>query len=232
MPRIVFCVLALCASLAAQVPSQALRQSVTKLNQHIFSQVQSATAEVKQQADQVPSLDPGQVKEVPAQPTTTTVKVVDPAQKTKLETEISSFVDRTTRGRDRYTFLATTTVIIAAVLALVGGILSFLSFNKPAGIVSLVVAAVVAAPSIYPLAPLASFYRVLAAQGSALKLDCELRDQMTVQDFDSARQQLLLLILNEGQNRPQIGNAKDISEDLSKQLQVLRTGGSVGNHNP
>jgi hypothetical protein len=64
----------------------------------------------------------------------------------------------------------------------------------------------------------------LAAHATALKLECDLKDPFTVKDYDSAASRLSLLYLYEGEKRPQIGNPRDISEDLSKELQVLQTG--------
>jgi hypothetical protein len=212
---------------AQQPPSVALLQSLRTMNAQISRQIAASSDAVKKQVDQVPTVDPGQLKQVPVAPPAQTVNVVSADQKSMLSLEIDKFVVQVTKQRDRYTSLATAGALIGAILAVVGSILSFLKYNKPAGIVSLVVAAVVSVPSIYPLAPLASFYRALSAQGSALQVDCRLRNPMTESEFESEGKQLTVLIVFEGQNRPQIGNAKDASEELSKQLQVLRTGTGV-----
>ena len=229
-------VIGLCIIVPAQQPSVTLLQSLRTMNAQISRQIAASSDAVKKQVDQVPTIDPSQLKQVPVAQPAETVNIVSADQKSMLSLEIDKFVVQVTKQRDRYTSLATVGVIIGAILALVGSILSFLNYNKPAGIVSLVVAAVISAPSIYPLAPLASFYRALSAQGSALQVDCRLRNPMTESEFESEGKQLTVLIVFEGQNRPQIGNAKDVSEELSKQLQVLRTGtglqASTDRHEP
>ena len=212
-----------CVPLSAQSPLQDLLKGQVAT---IMREVQTTpNSEVKQKTAEIPAVTPNDIHQVTApQPPVQKIEVVTNEKKAKLVSRVADFTTMTTRERDKFSLLATIVVIIGAILALVASILSFLSLNKVAGIVSLIVIAVVGAPTVYPTTALASFYRTLAAHSSALKLECDLKDPFTLTDYNSASDRLALLYLYEGDKRPQIGNAKDISEDLSKELQTLQTG--------
>jgi hypothetical protein len=214
------------ASLVSQ--NKALQQLVLQQRATIRAEIAKAPPEVQQRTQEVPVVNQQEVQQVTVpQPTEKKVSMVSDAQKAILVSTVSEFVARTSRSRDRFVLIATTAVFVGAALALISAITSFLGFRVTAGVIGLVATAVVGSSSVYPSAALANFYRALSAQGTALQLDCTLKTPLTEEDYEANRNQLEVLVLFEGTKRPEIGNAKDVSDDLSKQLQLIRTGAHV-----
>src|SRR5512133_634142 len=99
--------------------------------------------------------------------------------------QVKSFANDAAKEEGRYSALAIGSLVLAAGLALIGSIASFLSKNKIAGVISLIVASIVGFSNAYPLGPLADFYRALHAQANALVADCTLTEPYTTTAYAS-----------------------------------------------
>jgi|ERR1039458_1924608 hypothetical protein len=104
-----------------------------------------------------------------------------------------------------------------------GAIFSFARKHVIAGVVGLIVTAIIGFTNTYPVGALSDFYRGLDAQATALQLDCELKQPFGVDSYNSAADQLKLLYLYEGSKRPGIGNYRVPLQDLTKELQTVKT---------
>ncbi len=224
-------ILALFAILTAPIFGQAplvnerVRTAVDSLNRQVLAsspQVRAAVAAIP-----IITTFAGQPT-IPPAPQAAPIPVATKDQRNQLLSLITSFGDRVSASQRRYSTAATTLIFAGCVLALVASVLSFLKKNTAAGIIGLVVAALAALPTAYPTNNLASFYRTLGAQSTALLYDCTLSDPMPMDKFNSASSQLQLLVLYEGEKYPQLGNTKDASGDLAAELQTLAAANQSG----
>jgi hypothetical protein len=207
--------------------AEAMRK-VTELNGQLIKEVQVASPEVKQAVDQVPQVDPTQVHQIEKpQPPTKKINVVSDSQKQALVAAVRKFSQDKQSQAKLYSRLQIFFLIAGAVLALLGGIFNLMKLNTVAGIVSLIVVAVVCFPNVFPVAPLADFYTALATQALALETDCELKNPFTEDDYKSSQSQLTYLILYDANNRPKFGTAKVSTEDLVKHIQTYKTATDV-----
>lgn len=162
--------------------------------------------------------------EIPTLPTSATpqVEAISADQRNFLLGKIRDFAGYAKSEESQFTFWAATCIIVAAVLALVGAILSFLKQNVLGGVAGLIVTAIVSLSNAYPLNALSNFYRGLEAQASALQIECELKQPFAVDSYNSAANQLKLLYLYESK-RPGFGNFNVPTQDLSNDLQTVKT---------
>jgi hypothetical protein len=150
------------------------------------------------------------------------IELANTADRTLLCGKVTSFAGHAQSEQQRYSTLALVTIVLAAGLALVGSIASFLAKNKTAGIISLVVAAIVGFSNAYPVGPLADFYRSLTGEANALSVECQYTNPYTVTAYTSNVNQLKLLYIYE-EKRPAFGSYRLTTDDLTKQTQVVRT---------
>jgi DNA-binding transcriptional regulator YdaS (Cro superfamily) len=226
------CVLAFCLLLRTltfgQNPVTEAVRKVSELNGQLLKDLKVAPPEVRQAVDQVPQVSPTEVHQIEkAQPATRKIDVVSDNQKQVLVTAVRNFSQQKQNQAKIYSRLEIFFLIAGAVLALVGGIFNLMKLNTIAGIVSLIVVAVVGFPNVFPVAPLADFYTALATQALALETDCELKNPFTEDDYNSSQSQLKYLILYDANNRPKFGTTKVSTEDLVKHIQTYKTATDV-----
>jgi hypothetical protein len=197
---------------------QSALSQVTKTAAEVTSQVQQASPQAQAKVNELPQppLDPKPQLQM---------EVVSEGERTHLCGKISAFTGHAQSEQLKYSQLALATIILATGLALVGSIASFLAKNKTAGVIGLVVAAIVGLSNAYPIGPVADFYRSLAGQANALSVECEYTKPYTVNAYASNLNQLKLLYVYEDK-RPVLGNYRLSTDDLTKQLQVVSTSAS------
>jgi len=208
-----------------------------ELRRAINLQIQQATPAAKAQIEQIPKLPTPVTSATPAPTNTQPAPAATPPppppstgvsadQKNLLLGKIMDFDKHARSEEKKFSSLATVAIIGIAALSLTASLLSFASRNKVGGILGLVVVAIVGITNTYPIGPLSDFYRSLAAQTSALKLDCDLKDPFTADAYNSAADQLKVLILYEADKRPQLGNTGATADELTQQLQVVKSSAS------
>lgn len=205
-------------------PPPSLGQTPLQNVQNALSQAAKTVEVVTSQVEQASPQAQAKVNELPQTPVEPKpqLDVVSEGERTHLCGKISAFTGHAQSQELEYSRLALLTIISAAGLALVGSIASFLAKNKTAGVISLVVAAIVGFSNAYPIGPVADFYRSLAGQANALSVECEYTKPYTINAYVSNLNQLKLLYVYEDK-RPGLGNYKLSTDDLTKQLQVVRT---------
>jgi len=203
---------------AAQAPKKFQLEAVQAMRHSISEEVAKASVQVQEQAAKIPVAAPPPAA-LPDQPP----PAVSASEKSALLGKVNDFQTYATGEKDKFSRLAAISLIAAAILGLVGSIASFLSWSKLGGVSSLIAVAVIGFFNAYPVSPLADFYRSLATQATALKVDCDLREPFTLEAYDSAAAQLKLLYVYEGDKRPKWGSSEAVGQDLAGQLQSLRT---------
>jgi hypothetical protein len=185
--------------------------------------IESAPQQVQAQISQVPTITNPELQPKKATDNTTKqVVMATPGQRKELFDQTNTFKNRMARSRDLYDRAATLLVGAGIVGALLASLAAFLRWNVTSGILGLVVTAVIGIPSVYPVNTIATFYRSLAAQSAGLSVDCSLKPEMTKEEFDSNGKQLKYLIISEGTNFPADRSSKNFSDDLAKELQLLK----------
>ncbi len=220
--------LLLSPSMFGQNPIAEAARKISQLNGQLLREVQVAPPEVKQAVSEVPQVNPAEVHEITApQNPAKQISVVSDKQKQLLVSAVRNFTQEKKRQEKKYWWLALVFVVAGAACALLASIFNFVKWNTIAGIISLIVIAVVGFPNVYPIPALADFYGALATQAVALQTDCELKNPFTEDDYTSAENQLKYLILYDATNRPKLGTTKVSTEDLTKQLQTYKTTANV-----
>ncbi len=150
----------------------------------------------------------------------TTVSLVNAEQRKPLIDEVRSFATYA-EGKERlYSRLSLVLICVSAGLALLGSIASFMSRNKTAGIISLIVAAVVGLSNAYPISPLADFYGDLKSEAKAIVADCRLANPYTETLYAADLAQYKLLLLHE-RNRPSIGKYTSPEDGLKEEMRSV-----------
>lgn len=198
----------------AQSPLTPTLSKWNELQAEIGNKVSEAGAQVKLKASQIPT--------IPAPPTARP-QPVSAAQKAFLLSKISEFVDHANSEDSLFTRWAVGLIIAAGTLALIGAILSFARKHIIAGVAGLIVTAIIGFANAYPLNALSDFYRELAAQATALKVECELKEPLTADFYNSEATQLKLLYLSEGSKRPGLGNYKSAAATTQKLITEMAT---------
>jgi len=194
-------------------------QALSSLQQVIGKidlQVQNSSAETKAKLGDL------------AQPTPVPkpqVELATESDRAALCGRVTAFADHADSDAHFYSQLAFAAIAVSTVLALFGSIASFLSKNKAAGIISLVVASIVGMSNAYPLAQVADFNRHLAGEARALRVDCELTKPFTVNAYASDVNQFRLLYVYE-EKKPSFGSPRIATDELAKELQEVRTASS------
>jgi hypothetical protein len=212
------------APLSAQIQVPDL---LRQLSMGISRDVANASSEVQATVAQIPAVNQENVRQVQPITPEKSVAVVTDKQKALLVSAVDKYTNEKQREAGKFSMLATTFMVLGAVLALLGSICSFLRRNTVAGVVGLVVVAIVSAPNLYPMNAMADFYGALATQAVALQTDCNLKNPFTVTDYESSEAQLKVLILYEAQTRPTFNSSKTSTEDLAAKLQSLRSSSNV-----
>ena len=145
------------------------------------------------------------------------------AQRSKLESAILGFQQSAEKERDFYSRLATALTVAGLLLALGAGIASFMSWSKAAGIASIVVGAVIAAPKAFPVNERAEFNRILSAQSYSLLQETRLQLSMTEVEYNSTLKRLSLLGQYATDKFPTNGNSTQAVQDLLKDLRAAQT---------
>jgi hypothetical protein len=216
-------VLAASAALPATAQAPVTRPSIHDQIARIDRSVQSASAVVQAEVQKVPIATAVETQTIEAPAPAKTITVVTDAQKAALIQGIENFVADKKKQEQKFSVLTTTFIISAAVLALLASLASFMNLNRVAGVLGIVVIAAVGLPNVYPMAALADFYQNLTDQALALQTDCQFTIPFTKDVYDSSAAQLKALILFEANNRPKFGEGKVSTDDLTTQLQTLRT---------
>lgn len=174
--------------------------------------IQDSTPDVRDKINAIPT------------PATTvvpvTVTVLDAEQRKPLIDEVRSFATYAENKERMYSRVSLILIFVSAGLALIGSIASFTSRNKTAGIISLIVAAVVGLSNAYPISPLAEFYGDLKSQAKAVVADCKLANPYTQTLYRADLTQYELLLLSE-RNRPSIGRYRSPTDGLKEQMKSV-----------
>jgi len=211
------------AALATSALSEAVKATQVVTSQ-INAQVQQSSAEVKSKVNELEGVkeSPQHWSEQPHIKPEAQPALVSESVNEALCRKVDEFANHAVSEEKLYFRLALGGIILSACLALLGGITSFLNLNRIAGVISLVVAAIVGLSNAYPVGRLADFYGTLRGQASSLSLDCSGAVPYTLTTYSSHLNQLKLLYVYEEQ-RPSFGNYKLATDELVKQLQVVKT---------
>ena len=95
--------------------------------------------------------------------------------------------------------------------------------RKAAGIASIVVGAVIAAPKAFPVNERAEFNRILSAQSYSLLQETRLQLSMTEVEYNSTLKRLSLLGQYATDKFPTNGNSTQAVQDLLKDLRAAQT---------
>jgi len=211
-----------------QNPFAEATRRLTQLNGQLLQEVQRSSPEVKRAVDEVPQVNQAELHEIVAQQNPAKkITVVSDRQKQLLVSAVDKFTEEKRRQEREYSRLAIAFVVGGATFALLGSVFNFIRWNTAAGVIGLMVIAVVGFPNVYPIPALADFYGSLATQAVALQTDCELKNPFTEEDYNSSEGQLKILLVYEANNRPKLGSTKVSTEDLAKQLQTYKTTAGV-----
>ena len=149
-----------------------------------------------------------------------TVGIVQTERRQRLADEVQLFAAYLEHEERKYATLSAVLIFFSAGLALAGSIASFLAKNKMAGIISLIVAALVGLSNAYPVRPLANFYRDLRSQANLIHADCEFADPYTDTVYSANVAQYELLILAERQ-RPSLGSDDNQAPAITEQIKTV-----------
>jgi hypothetical protein len=188
--------------------------SMAKIQSQINEKVIAVGGEAQAQANQIP--------QVSVQPSGQSENVSD-GDKNTLMDRINKFAEQEKSSETFYVRLALAFIIGAAILALLGSILSFAKKNVVAGVVGLIVTAIISFSNAYPLNALAEFHRHLEGQAYALQVDCETQRAFTADFYTSARSRLLALILARSTESPGFGNYKVPTRSTTDQQQTIKS---------
>jgi len=193
------------------------------------SLVQKATNELDtklSKIDDAVSKAPSDVQEKikAVEPPAATVGFSD-QQKQKLLNAAQSISTEAGKNEQMYQRLGLASIILSAVLALIGSIASFLKMNKVAGIVGLIVVAIVSLSNTYPIASLHNFYRDLKAGADAIVADCTFVIPYTEATYKTNYAQYKLLVVSAGK-RPTFGNFQNPADTLKAEMQSVKIAAS------
>ncbi len=195
--------------------------------QSIFSQIANLSAVMNKVDHQVQNVSPDTKAKLgdlllPSPEPKPQIELASEIDRLALCGRVNAFADHAQAEAQRYSQLALAAIVVSAVLALFGSIASFLSKNKTAGIISLIVASIVGISNAYPIGALADFNLQLAGEARALKVDCELTKPFTANAYNSDVSQFKLLYVYEDK-KPSVGSPHLATDELAKELQVVRT---------
>jgi hypothetical protein len=186
--------------------------------------VTSTVSQINRQVQQSSSLTQAKVNELPHPTIEPELQLVlaDESDRRILCGKVETFAGHAKSEEQLYSKLALMGLILSACLALFGSIASFLAMNRIAGVISLIVAALIGLSNAYPIGRVADFYGTLAGQAGALSLECDLTKPYTVTTYTSHLNQLKLLYVYEEQ-KPSFGSYKVATDELTKQMQGVKT---------
>ena len=216
---LLFCCVALASGSDDSKPPASVQaaagHATAELNQkttQIDAAVQNAAPDVK---DKINAIQSPASNVVPVR-----VTIIDSEQRRQL-TEAVRYVALEAERKERfYSRLSLTLICVSAGLALAGGIASFMAKNRLAGIISLIVAAVVGLSNAYPVSPRAEFYADLKSQAKAILADCTLANPYTETLYVTNFSQYKLLLLYE-RSRPSVGNHENPTHALNQEVKSL-----------
>lgn len=196
------------ATAAAGQATAALNQKTTRID----AAVQKSAPDVKTKinAIQAPASNVVPVK----------VTIVDSEQRRQLAEAVRSVALEAEHKERIYSRLSLVLIFVSAGMALAGSLAAFMAKNKTAGIMSLIVAAVVGLSNAYPVTPLAEFYADLKSQAKAVLADCMLANPYTETLYVADFAQYKLLLLAE-RNRPAVGKYENPAHGLSEDLKSV-----------
>lgn len=204
-------------SVAAQSAASQATAELNKKSTEIDRAVQNATPTVQ---DKIKSI------EVSTSPVVSgTVIIVDKDKRAKLAMAVRSTMNYAEHQQRVYSRWSMILTFVSAGLALVGGIASFMSKNKLAGIISLIVATLVSLSNTYPFGSLADFYGDMKSQASELATDCDFGEPYTETLYRAEVDQYELLILSE-EKRPSVGNHRNSIHDATEEMKRVSVAAS------
>ena len=136
--------------------------------------------------------------------------------------ELTNYRDKAQSNMQYYTTLSTAILIGGIVLAAATAIASFLRASILAGILSIIVSAMLTVPKLFPISERAEYYRVLFAQSSSLVVQNQLKLHPTIADYNAIARSLQVLSDYEINKFP-AGNISDNTQQLIKDLEVNKT---------
>lgn len=101
-----------------------------------------------------------------------------------MQTVLKGAKDRYESNMDHYSTLATSLVVAGILLSLAGAFAGFLRKAIAAGIISILVTALVGIPKLFPISQRAEYFRALFIQSSSLYVQSQLRLSHTAADYN------------------------------------------------
>src|SRR5205085_8660123 len=95
--------------------------------------------------------------------------------------------------------------------------------TRTAGVLSLVVGALVSVPKLIPVSERAEYYRVLSVQSLNLLVESQLQIDTTVDQYNDTVRRLQILFEYEADKYPSNGNTAQVTQDLIRDLQAAKT---------
>ena len=166
------------------------------------------------------ALDAAQERVDAAQQEVKKAAIVESGQLKLLENELERFNGRMRGSASVYATLTVVMVLAGLLFSLAAAIASFLSWPKTAGVLSLIVAAIIGAPKALPFAERAAFYRILEAQSGSALTECRLRLSTTVDDYALSVHQLTVLNVYAGEKYPAGADIAGATSALMNDLKV------------
>jgi hypothetical protein len=124
---------------------------------------------------------------------------------------------------NHYTALATGLVLAGIVLAVMAALAGFLRKSLVAGILSIVVSAVVGVPKAFPITQRAEYYRALFGQSSTLFVQSQLRLNPTEADYNEFVRNIQVLSEYETNKFPSGGDVAENTVNLIKDIAASGT---------
>lgn len=214
------CVITECTGQDKPAPSTQKFQTETgeSLFQKANNELSSKLTKIDDAVAKAPSDVQEKIKAI--QPLSVAVTVSD-QQKHKLLDAAQSFSAESGKSEQWFFRLGVTSIILSAVLALIGSVSSFLKLNRVAGIMSLIVVAIVALSNAFPIGNTVTFYRDQKAGADSIITDCTFTVPYTQTIYDANVAQYKLLVLNSGK-RPSFGNFQNPSDTLKAEMQQVK----------
>ena len=177
---------------------------------------EKALAQTSQQAKAI--VESAQKKADEAKAVAAKVALVPEPQRQALLAKLTEFTTASKASARKYATAALAIVIAGMALSVVTALAGFAGWNRAAGVLSIVVAGVIAIPKAIPVNERASYYRILGASSGSVLLDTELKLNMSVDEYAEAVRQLKVLLEYEGTKYPAGGDIGEITRGLLNDL--------------
>jgi hypothetical protein len=158
-----------------------------------------------------------------ATPSPDAPKFVPPDQRQHLMNLVSEFYQEVKQAAKSASAWETALIISLFVLGALGSVLSFLSKNKAATVVSALVVIVSGIPKFIPVHQRAVYYRTLTNQSYSLMGNLQIPYQMSAAEYDDGVSRLKVLDEYRATKYPETGDLDSTTQDLFNDLNAVKT---------